>query len=334
MRPRLRTLSGAAGVLAAVAAASPPTAAQEQAGGSNYVVVDPDLDRLRGERAWRDPSLFVPPACAYDRSAAKIDEDFRQMRAGGQRKMALVVWHMNHPNGADCAGFTVASNGGHLPERVLRNLTTLLERAAADGYDEVQVRFAPMGGHAPERWKRWDQAKYEENWSVIRSTARRLRAAKTPRLVFDLGVELGGLTCFACADYVTRLWRNYVAEFGPGQSYGFSVAAAPGRVARLIRALRAGGPLPEEIALDVYRDAGAAVARAAAEAKSAGIAQPRFLIQETYYGEPGTLRAITEAAARSGARIRAVMQWPVTPGASRHISVPRSYGYSYGPSRP
>ncbi|WP_374441020.1 hypothetical protein [Stella sp.] len=323
-------LGRALGALIAAGAGLPSAAAQEETGGSNYVIVDPDLGRLRGDRAWRDPGIFVPPACAYDRSAGTVDEDLRRMRAGGQRKMALVVWHMHHANGAECAGFTVASNGGRLPERVLRNLATLLERAAADGYDEVQVRFAPMGGNSPDRWKNWDEAKFAENWSVVRSTVGRLHQGKSPRLVFDLGVELAGRTCQSCPDYVTRMWRNYVAEFGPGGSYGFSVAAAPGRVARLVQALRAGGPLPDEIALDVYRDAGKAVARAAAEAKAAGIAEPRFLIQETYYGEPGTVRDMLGAAERSGARIRAVMQWPVTPGANRHISVPRSYGYSYG----
>lgn len=326
--PRSRALLA---LLGALALAGQPAAAQEQTGGSNYVVVDPDLDRLRAEGAWRDSRVFAAPACTYDRSAPRVDEDFRQMRAAGQKKLALVVWHMTHADRAECAGFTVASNGGRLPQRVLDNLATLLRRAKADGYDEVQVRFAPMGDNSPDRWKGWNQAKFEENWSTIRSTVQRLRQGETPRLVFDLGVELAGRTCSSCPAYVTRLWRSYVAEFGPRDSYGFSVAAAPGRVRRLIETLRAGGPLPDEIALDVYRNAGAAVARAAEEARAAGVEQPLFLIQETYYAEPETVREIVQGARRSGARIRAVMQWPVTPGANRNISVPRSYGYSYTP---
>ena len=323
---RSRLWATAVGVFSFGAA---PALAQEQTGGSNYVIVNPDLGKLRGDEAWRDSKVFVPPACGYDRASGKVDEDFREMRSAGQKKMALVIWHMTHAKAVECAGFTVSSNGGQLPPRVMRNLATLLKRAKADGYDEVQVRFAPMGGNSPDRWKKWNQDKFDENWSVISSTAEQLKQGDAPRLVFDLGVELGGRKCDSCASYVTRLWKNYVEKFGPEDSYGFSIAAAPGRVTLLIEALRAGGPLPDEIALDVYKNARNAVARAGEEAKAAGIAKPTFLIQETYYDEPGTLNEIREGASRSGAKIRAIMQWPVTPGANRHISTPRSYGYRY-----
>ena len=83
--------------------------------------------------------------------------------------------------------------------------------------------------------------------------------------------------------------------------------------------------MPDEIALDVYSGARNEVMRAAVEAKAAGIAEPNFLIQETSYADPDTLEEIREGARLSGARIRAIIQWPVTPGAKRNISVARPY---------
>ena len=269
------------------------------------------------------PSLH-PPA-GYDSAHSQVDSDLRQMRVAGHKKLALVIWHTRHSTSADCNGFTVNSRGGRLPSHVLENLIALLRQTEADGYTEVQIRFAPVGNNSPYKWKKWKQEEFDENWSTIRTTVDRLRHVETPRLVFDLGVEFGGTACDSCTAYVTRMWRNYVDTFGAGASYGFSIAAAPGRVTRLVKALRDGGSMPDEIALDVYKDARSTIIRAANEAKAAGIAQPKFLIQETYYGDAGTWGGIRAGAEISSAKVVAIMQWPVTPGANRHISVSRPY---------
>jgi hypothetical protein len=302
-----------------------PAIANEMADGMNYVVVNPDLNRLREDSAWRDSQIFVTPGCGYDTASDRIQADLRRMRSAGLTKLGLIIWHMAHSTAAECSGFTVGSNGGRFPRRFLQNIALFLEQAKADGYDEVQIRFAPMGANSPYKWKGWDENKFDENWSVIRTTVAQLKLGRTPRLIFELGAEFAGTTCGACLAYVTRMWKNYVDVFGSGDSYGFSVAVAPGRVTRLIQTLRAGGPMPDEIALDVYSGARNEVMRAAVEAKAAGIAEPNFLIQETYYADPDTLEEIREGARLSGARIRAIIQWPVTPGAKRNISVARPY---------
>ena len=71
------------------------------------------------------------------------------MRSAGLTKLGLIIWHMAHSTAAECSGFTVGSNGGRFPRRFLQNIALFLEQAKADGYDEVQIRFAPMGANSP-----------------------------------------------------------------------------------------------------------------------------------------------------------------------------------------
>ena len=49
-----------------------PAIANEMADGMNYVVVNPDLNRLREDSAWRDSQIFVTPGCGYDTASDRI----------------------------------------------------------------------------------------------------------------------------------------------------------------------------------------------------------------------------------------------------------------------
>jgi hypothetical protein len=133
------------------------------------------------------------------------------------------------------------------------------------------------------------------------------------------------------------MWQVYTTEFGTGNTYGFSIAYAPGRLARLIDTLRSAGPLPKIYGVDLCRDpekVGVAISKLAMEARLKEIETPGFLIQETYYADQEIYQALVAAARRNNIKIRAIIQWPQVGGSNRkHISVPSIPEYLYFPAQ-
>jgi len=308
-------------------------------GGSNYVASGLNLQRLNNDADWRNTDVFKTPACTLQSNRDLLQQNLSNLRAHGQRKVALVLWHSDTDNTGDCKGFLLRSHGGEFSPQVMDNLRVFLQLATRLRFEEVQIRFAPMGKSWPREWKSWDESVFQENWSLIRSTAAALQSIKSPRVVYDLDAELGGLTapgCVQCPEYVRRMWRVYTAEFGNQNTYGFSIAYAPGRLARLIDDLRASGPLPAYYAIDIYAEPeriGTAIDTLAREATQKGVAAPEFLIQETYYADQGVYQSLVAAARRNHVTFRAIMQWPQTRGSNRkHISVPETPEYLYVPA--
>ena len=216
----------------------------EEWGGSDYVIFDTDPAATHDPAAWRDNSQFHTPPCQFDERAVDVRRDLDQMHAAGQRKLALMVWFTHIRDEQDCKGFLANSAGGRLANKVLSNLEGLVKAAGAAGFDELQVRFAPMGVNAPSVWNAWNEEKYQENWGVIRTTVAALLKLKGPRLLFDLGAE--AVTRGQSDAYVQRLWADYARAFPPEASYGFSVAMAPGQVSRLLRDMQTSGPAPTQ----------------------------------------------------------------------------------------
>ncbi len=308
-------------------------------GGSNYVVTDLKLDRLNTEADWKDKEIFKTPACLLQANRDKTYKDLSSLRASGQRKVALLLWHTRLEKHMDCKGFLLDSSGGVFSPGVVDNLVSFLQLAAKLGFDEVQIRFAPMGKNWPKEWKSWNESLFQENWSLIRSTAVSLKVNNTPRVVFDLGAELGGLTapgCVQCPEYTRRMWQEYTTEFGADNSYGFSIAYAPGRLGRLIDTLRAVGPLPTDYAVDLYVEpsrVGVAISNLTREANDKGLDAPEFLIQETYYADQEMYQALLAALRQNNVTIRAVMQWPQVRGSNRkHFGVSSTPDYLYHPT--
>jgi len=309
-------------------------------GGSNYVVFGLNLDLLNDEADWQRSDIFKTPTCHFQSNRELMLNDLSNLREHGQRKVALVLWHASLDAHVDCNGFLLRSTGGAFSPQVIANLKLLLQLTAKLGFDEVQIRFAPMGKNFPKEWKSWDESMFQENWSLIKSTVSTLQLTSVPRIVFDLGGELGGLSapgCAQCPEYVSRMWQVYTTEFGTENTYSFSVAYAPGRLALLIDQLRSAGPLPKIYGIDLYRDpekVGVAISRLAKEARLKGIETPEILIQETYYADQEMYQALVAAARQNNIKIRAIMQWPQVRGSNRkHISVPSTPDYLYFPAQ-
>lgn len=309
-------------------------------GGSNYVTTGLNINRLNNDEDWKNSDIFKTPACNLQPNRDLLQRDLSNLRASGQRKIALMLWHTDTDDANDCKGFLLRSHGGGFSPQVMDNLKQFLQIAAQLGFEEVQIRFAPMGKSWPKVWDSWDESKFKENWSLIRSTVSALQSIKSPRVVYDLNAELGGPTapgCVQCREYVRRLWQVYTAEFGSKNSYGFSIAYAPDRLGRLIEDLRTSGPLPDYYAIDIYADpdrVGTAIDTLSREAVQKGISTPEFLIQETYYADNEVYQSLVAAARRNHVIFRAIMQWPQTRGSNRkHISVPETPDYLYVPAQ-
>lgn len=292
-----------------------------EAGGSVYLSYDLDPEALSPGRGWLDSAVFHTPACQFQNGRDVIRQDLTAMYAHGQRKIGTDLWHARLSGGDVCRGFLLNSSGGAFRPSVIRNLRDFVSLAGSIGFNEVQIRFAPLSVNTPMVWDRWRESLFQENLSVISSTIKALSGIADPKIIYDLGGELGGArkTPFI-RPYVQRLWPAALRVTDLDHTYGFSIAYAAGKLASCIEWLRAAGPLPNEFAVDIYDEPYQRMRRAAEEARSNGIAAPVFIVQESYYNNKTEYAALIRGAADGGASIRTIMQWPRVPGGRRHIS--------------
>jgi hypothetical protein len=303
-----------------------------ETGGSDFVAIGVDPSQLHNAQNWKRNDIFRTPACQYDQNRAAADHQLQAMRASGQRKIGTTLWFMNLHNAQDCSGFVLNSAGGHLTKKVLDNLDHLLKTATTLGFDEVQIRFAPMDGNRPLEWKQWKADTYGENWSLIDSTISAIGDRQRPRVIYDLSAGMGGQhgpNCPECDVYQTRLWSDYLKKYSPKDSYGFSISIAPNRVKQALVNLRQGGGLPSELGITTYHAGHPGIRVAAEEMKAQGVNLP-ILIQETSYDDPDMYRAIMSQARANGVQIRAIMQWPVVHDAGVNITESTTPAYIYG----
>lgn len=334
MRGFLIPALAAACLAVAAPATAAPAAAIAEAGGSDLVAIDLDPSRLVGSDAgWRDSAVFHTPACQYDRLRDDTDRELMAMRQAGQKKLGFNLWYMHLDKSADCAGFALNSAGGRFTPLAIANLNALMAKAADLGFDEVQVRFSPLANNRVESWKNdWNQAMFEENWGVIDSTIAAIGHPPGIRVIYDLDGEQAGTECPHCHEYVRRIWANYVRKYPVSESYGFSIAIAPHRVAELLADLRSAGPLPTQIAIDTYDAAAPGLRVAAEEMRAAGVNLP-ILVQETLYDSPAMYQALIAQAREYGVTVRAVMQWPLDRRHVGHINQSSTINYIYLPAR-
>ena len=301
-----------------------------QNGGSNYVAIDLDPGKLTDPARWRDNAVFHSPACATLSNQGAVRRDLVAMRRGGQRKLAVMVWYAHLRLPGACHGYLVNVASAQAASVIRDNIAQLARIAGSVGFDEMQIRFAPQWTDDPVAWTRWDERLFQDDLALVQRVIGSVRTDAGLRLVYDLGVELGGITRTPfVAEYVKRLWRAAEPLTGPDGSYGFSIPVAPGRLANEIAWLKEAGPLPTEFALDIYDDPARLLRLAAREAQQAGIAHPVFIIQETYYDGAGERARLVAAARETGATIRTVMQWPKAAGSAARISESTTPSYVY-----
>jgi len=318
-------------VVCCLAHNSPAFAELSEAGGSNYVAID--LPEYLADRSfdWRDSTLFKTPACQLDQDKSRASQELQKMFSSGQRKIALVLWHMHQPSDQICTGFALNSFRGRFPAIVVQNVQNFAKMAAHIGFSEFEVRFAPLAGNSPREWKTWNIAAFHENWEIIQQIKIALDQIKGITITYDLGVELGGVEqehCVECSAYTSNIWKLFTQNFGSLDTYGFSIAYRRGRLARLIQDLQqSSGVLPKAFAVDLYKNIIPALQDFQQEAIDAGDSNPEFFIQETYYNDQNTFAQFLDAS--KFIHIKAVMQWPREEDSHGKSIVPHQYKYLY-----
>lgn len=309
---------------------APIAAAREYViGGSNYVMFDVGRYLAEGtEAAWYAAGELRPVIGAFHTNPARVREQLATMYANGQRRIALMLWYLPFWAGAPADGIyghTLDSSGAALRPQHAQNLRDVLALIRDTGFEGVNFRFAQQGDADPGGWPAWNEARYQENWNFIvntKSLVDSVLVGSGVELVYDLGAELGGLEHGQCLAYTRRLWSDYTYVFGKDDTYGFSFALAPGRVARAIANYDATGARPLAYAFDVYDNLTELLSAAHDELSRAGEADKPITIQETFYNDAIANGEIRRAAESLGFTLRTLMQWPMARGAATpHFSM-------------
>jgi hypothetical protein len=307
-----------------------------EVGGSNHSILSAgDYLTTQSDAAWYGPNGIKPVLGAYHQFPGKGRAQLHAMRLAGQRKVALVLWSMNF--GAtvtgDVFGHVVRSNSARLTPQHEENFKAWVADVRAEGFDEIQLRFASQGPSDPMGWSAWNEKLYQETWNFMVSTRATLESSLAGTTVsrrYDLGGEYGGLVeTGQNRAYTKRLWTDWVHTFGVANTVGFSFATYPGRLRKMIEVYDETGTRPNEWAFDTYDEVEVRMREVAKEFAVAGIKNPSIYIQETYADDESTAKAWVNIASTTDLRIRTLMQWPVKPNkTARHFSMDFSESYA------
>ncbi|WP_299253201.1 hypothetical protein [uncultured Aquimarina sp.] len=312
----------------------PPIAiTSKEVGGSNFPMFDTQGYQNTG--VWSSPDNLKLVVGHYHLNPSIVNSQLRTMYQNGQRKIALVIWYTHFPShwpNTNTHIHTIRSNAYRLPAQQEQNLKNILGQIKSIGFDEVVLRFAQQGSADPGGWATWDETQFQENWNfiynTINTTETKLGSPLSIKRVYDLGLELGGLTSGQTIRYVDKLWRNFSFRFPNLKSNGFSIAYAPGRLDKLIKTLKPTGRTPNEYAVDIYGGANAAIQNIKRELNRNGDSNKTIIIQETYYNDAVQYQEFITSINRNNLNVRYIMQWPLRKNAPRqHFSenYPRNY---------
>jgi hypothetical protein len=291
-------------------------------GGSNYSLFDvQQYLNNPTEATWYTPGVMNLVVGHYHLDPVKVNTQLQDMYNKGQRKLAIMIWYSRLLPGitAPTWGHLIKSDGGRMTEQHEQNLAAVLNKISQIGYNEVMLRFATQGTSDPGGWTAWNEPLFQENWNFVYNAvhlSETVLGNTAVRRTYDLGVELGGLTGGQTVPYIKKLWSNYVFAFGNVRSYGFSIAHAPGRLARLISDLRTTGNLPGEYAADIYGNEGGAINTIAAELQQAGELAKPLVVQECYYNDATAFSELLNTSLQRGVKLRCMMQWPIQRGSA------------------
>jgi len=304
----------------------------ESSGGTNFAFYDIGEDYLTGQdrHSWWKPGVLKHTIGAFDKQQDGVVENtLRQMYDNGQRKIALILWHINiaeqfehHgskwegdiPSGyEDTYGHIVNSALGKLSSQHEENLKELLGLICDTGFETITIRFAPQGVNNPMDWTDWQEEFYQENISFLLSVkdiADKVVGDKS-ELIYDLGLELGGMEAGLSLDYIARLWDDYTGMFPVDNTVGFSFAVERGRITRMLEIYKKSGIYPPVYALDIYLDGYTILSYSIEELRKGGIEEPKIIIMETFYNDTQVLEEFQRAAKEHNVSILYIMQWQV-----------------------
>ena len=302
----------------------------KEVGGSNYVMYDVGREYLDAGTGWFKPGVLQPVVATFhQQKEADVRRQLKAMHESGQRKIAIMMWH-DHLTPQQMAdggiyGHVLASNGGALTPQHSDNLKRLLSLIREDGlFNELVFRFAQQGSVWSQEWTAWNEEAYQENLKFIltvRQQVREVLDGADIKLVFDLGAELGGISKGCVPEYTRRLWKEYTERFGADDTFGFSIAAHPGRISNLLAVYDEVGVRPARHALDLYTHVPQWMPKMVSEFHDAGINKPRIIILETFWNSAESLNEFQQISDQFGLSFEYLMQWPWVRGAAHpHFS--------------
>lgn len=311
-------------------------------GGSNYPFYVQNLE------SWDGNQRVV--VGQYNLAPGLVEAQLRQMYKTGQRNISLILWYLpfgnsNTPADGVMDGAFMDSSGGHLSAQNQANLTAVLGLIKQIGYSQVTLRFAPVGAASPTGWgNTWNEAVFEQDEAFVFSTRQVAEAALAGSSVartYDLGVEVGGVPHLLNPDkvtytdgqspnYTTRLWGDYVRNYGASDSYGFSIAYGFGTLTTAIAQYDRAGTRPSAYAIDDYGND--ELWYCYQELVGAHETAKPIVLQETSYNDAGQMAAIQNQLLHIPLVISYIDQWPASVSvANADASPPASYG-AYGGS--
>lgn len=300
-----------------------------EVGGSNYVMYRVDESyRVRNEaNSWWQPGVLELAVGHYHQNPDEIRRQLRTMYDNGQRKIAILIWISQFsPEITDkyqivegVYGHCVVMEEYGLSRQHSQNVRELIKLIAdTDYFNELNFRFAFQGGGAgPEEWVQWNEKQYQQNWRTLvgtRAIVEDALSGSNMKVMYDLGAEIAGLEVGQVPQYTRRMWKDYTLAYGKDDTYGFSVAVYPGRIANLLKVYDDVGVRPDAYSLDIYIHVQEWLGAAAKEFAEAGINRPRIIVQETYYNDPQSLAEIQKAGRDFGFEYLYLMQWPLKRG--------------------
>ncbi|WP_299212733.1 hypothetical protein [uncultured Aquimarina sp.] len=286
-----------------------------EVGGSNYPMYDVQ-GYLDNNDDWFKEGALKLVIGDYHLYPNKVNDQLTTMYQNGQRKIALIIWynHFNPSITTDTYGHVIPSNKYKLTEQHESNFINVLNQVKSIGYNEIILRFAAQGIASPKSWdETWNEVQYQENWNFINNTIKTMESTlgESPQRVYDLGVEMGGITKGQTEKYVKKLWNNFRYVHPELKSFGFSFAHAPGRLDNLIKNLATTGKLPDEYAFDIYQNFATKIENIKQELADNGEEDKTIVIQECPYNTQEVYTEIMQSITVNNLKVRYIMQWPV-----------------------
>jgi len=282
----------------------------EEIGGSNYPFYD--MGRYLDSPTKEYFGDLRPIIGTYHLNPLVVYSQLQKMYDAGQRSISFVIWFSPLGNaGKDGVfGHVVDSTGGALRPQHAENLKAVLKDIKNIGFDHVTIRFAQQSYAHPRTWKQWNETQFAENSRFIFSTIDLVKSSTDLPRTFDLGVELAGeFSTSHTREYVKRLWTYYLPRYSLGETYGFSYAYRPGRIAEMTKVYDEVGTRPQIYAVDMYAGVYYKLSDVSKELESIGNKDMPIIIQETFYNDIPVLHSIVSAKRDFGLNIRKVFNW-------------------------
>ncbi len=314
----------------------------------NYSAVLSQNPMQLNRDSWLMATGIIHVIADYHEETTTINEQLEKMRDSGQTQISLVLpFAISAPSEfTDIDYFLVKERNFGTPDSYIgllqqynTNLKNLVIKIANIGFQQVVIRFNPVGASSPKHNAYFHKpGEYLDHLEFVKHThnlvANALNGTGTnTTALFDLGLELGGVNIGKTELYQKDLWKDYVAAFGKSDSIGFSIAPDGARTTRMIDWLKepnsAGVPgvLPDTLAFDVYgidetlggpetwdESNDLTKIKSQLDSPSINIPDQPIIILESYYNS----RIAAQKFVDSDLNIQSVFQWQNT--RSNHVA--------------